>query len=91
MSQHPPLPPVAVAASHQQVAELHEVEHVALVHLGQLLAELDGLLPHLRRSRGAGGAEEQEGELQWSEGGASLDWTITNEAFSLCGNSLLVW
>lgn len=44
-------PQGAVAASHQQVAELHEVEHVALVHLGQLLSELDGLLPHLRRNR----------------------------------------
>lgn len=33
------------------MAKLHEVEHVTLVHLGQLLAELDGLLPHLRRHR----------------------------------------
>lgn len=39
--------PVTAAASHQQLTQLHEVEHVALVHLGQLLAELDGLLPHL--------------------------------------------
>lgn len=37
------------ASSHQQLAQLHEVEHVDLVHLGQLLAQLDGLLPHLRR------------------------------------------
>lgn len=52
-------PPVAAAASHQQVAELHEVEHVALVHLGQLLAELDGLLPHLRRHRRPAGQEQR--------------------------------
>lgn len=37
-------------ASHQQFAELQEIEHVALVHPGELLPELDGLFPHLRRS-----------------------------------------
>lgn len=37
------------ASSYQQLAKLHEVKHVALVHLGQLLAQLNGLLPHLRR------------------------------------------
>lgn len=36
-------------SSYQQLAELHEVKHVALMHLGQLLAQLNGLLPHLRR------------------------------------------
>lgn len=36
-------------ASHQQFTELHEVEHVALMHPGELLPELDGLFPHLRR------------------------------------------
>lgn len=35
--------------SYQQLAQLHEVKHVALVHLGQLLAQLNGLLPHLTR------------------------------------------
>lgn len=36
-------------ASHQQFTELHEVKHVALMHPGELLPELDGLFPHLRR------------------------------------------
>lgn len=36
-------------SSYQQLAQLHEVEHVALVHLGQLFAQLNGLFPHLRR------------------------------------------
>lgn len=36
-------------ASHQQFTQLHEVKHVALMHPGELLPELDGLFPHLRR------------------------------------------
>lgn len=35
-------------ASYQQSAQLHKVKHVALVHLGQLLAQLNGFLPHLK-------------------------------------------
>lgn len=37
------------ASSYQKLAELHEVKHVDLMHLGQLLAQLNGLLPHLTR------------------------------------------
>ena len=36
-------------SSYQELAELHEVKHVALMHLGQLLAQLYGFLPHLGR------------------------------------------
>lgn len=35
-------------SSYQQLAQLHEVKHVGLVHLSQLFAQLNGLLPHLR-------------------------------------------
>jgi len=38
------------SSSYQQLAQLHEVEHVALMHLSQLFAQLNGLLPHLRGS-----------------------------------------
>lgn len=38
-------------ASHQQLTELHKIKHVALVHPGQLLPELDGFFPHLQRSQ----------------------------------------
>lgn len=47
-------------ASHQQFAELHEVEHVTLVHPGELLPQLDGLFPHLQRGE-TGQGETMEG------------------------------
>lgn len=37
--------------THQQFAELLVIEHLVLVLLGQLLAQRDGLLPHLRGRR----------------------------------------
>lgn len=48
--------------SYQKLTELHEVKHLTFVHLGQLLAQLDGLLPHLKRQRSS---VDKNKDTQW--------------------------
>lgn len=65
--------PLGWAWPHQQLAQLHEVKHVALVHPGQLLPQLDGLFPHLRRSGTGMGTGTGLGTASDGPSGTSAD------------------